>query len=261
MLDAVAIAVSRRGHGHPSGDHGAYRGRGPGVLVRRVPAVHGAAIGIDFAAGPLARPGQPGRAAGHRVDDLLLAVLRRDRHVLPRAHAHVPGGNDRVLPDRRHLRPVRLVRADERVGVRADRVPARGARPGPGRAELRDQQQRRRVPVAVRHRDRLRADRGAEHGPDRQGPGRPPAGRAGHRGLRADHRRAAGQGLDRAVPLLAGRRARGRAHPGVRAVLRRDGGTRAVRGGPGVLVDIRGRARPRRSRSPARSWRSGCSPR
>ena len=63
-------------------------------------------------------------------------------------------------------------------------------------------------------------------------------------GLPADHLRPADQERDRAVPLLAGRRARGRAHAGLRAVLRRHGRARPVRDRPGVLVDVRPGARP-----------------
>src|SRR5689334_7570694 len=44
---------------------------------------------------------------------------------------------------------------------------------------------------------------------------------------------------DRPVPLLARRRARGGAHPGLRAVLRRDGRTRPVRDRAGLLVGLR----------------------
>src|SRR5258708_7720838 len=57
-------------------------------------------------------PGQPGRGAGDRRDDLLLAVFPPGGHLLPRAHAHLPGRHDGLLPDRGHLRPVRMVRAD-----------------------------------------------------------------------------------------------------------------------------------------------------
>src|SRR5690242_18543746 len=48
---------------------------------------------------------------------------------------------------------------------------------------------------------------------------------------------------DRPVPLLARRRARGGAHPGLRAVLRRDGRTRPVRDRAGLLVGVRPGAR------------------
>src|SRR5580700_6991165 len=61
--------------------------------------------------------------------------------------------------------------------------------------------------------------------------------------LSPDHHRAARHGRDRAVPLLAPRRARGRADAGVRAVLRRDGRTRPVRNRPDVLVGVRHGAR------------------
>ena len=96
-------------------------------------------------------------------------------------------------------------------------------------------------------RRRLRPDRGAQHGPDRPGPRPAPAGRPGRGGVRAHRHRMADQGRDRPVPLLAGRRAGGRPHSGVRAVLRGHGGTRAVRRGPGLLVDVRpGPGEPRR---------------
>ena len=128
-----------------------------------------------------------------------------------------------------------------------------GTRPDPGRAQLRHHQQRRRLPVAVGHRRDLRPHRRAEHGADRRHHRPSPAGRAGRGGLPADHLGPADQERDRAVPLLAGRCARGRAHPGLRAVLRRDGGTGPVRDRPGVLVDVRpGPGAPGRDLAPVR---------
>src|ERR1700733_12842265 len=235
----------RRRDSAPGGGHGQggpWRGR---LLVRRVPAIaRGGHRHRLRGRTAQRRPGLPGRAAGHRGHDVLLAVLRAGGDLLPRAHAHVPGRHGRVLPDRRHLRPVRVVRAHGSVGLRADRLPARGARAAPGGAELRHHQQRGRLPVPVGHRPDLRAHRRAEHGPDRHRHRPAPARRAGHRGVPAHHHRAADQGRHRAVPPVAARRARGRAHPGLRAVLRRDGGARAVRGGPRLLVGVRRRARP-----------------
>ena len=219
----------------------------------------GVAIGIDFEAGSLsAGPGLPGRGPGDGRHDLLLAVLRAGGHLLPRAHADLPGGHDRLLPDRRHLRPVRLVRADGGGGLRPDRLPARGTRAAAGRAQLRHHQQRRRLPVAVGHRADLRPHRRAEHGPDR-GQYRPAsARRAGRGGVPARHRRSADQERDRPVPLLAGRRARGGAHAGLRAVLRRDGGARPVRDRPRLLVGVRPGASGTGRRSRTCSWRWAC---
>ena len=88
--------------------------------------------------------------------------------------------------------------------------------PDPGRAQLRHHQQRRRLPVAVRHRPDLRPNRALNMAQIGQylirhrTPRRPRRGR-----VRADPDRSADQERDRAVPLLAGRRARGRAHAGV----------------------------------------------
>ena len=229
---------------HAGGHHGPDGRRRPGLLVRRIPPGprH---RDRDRLRGGLAqrRPGQPGRGAGDRGDDLLLAVLRAGRHLLPRADADLPGGHGRLLPHRGHLRHVRVVRADGGGGLRADRLPARGTRADPGRAQLRHHQQRRRLPVAVRHRADLRPHRSAQHGPDRRPHRPPPARRAGHGGVPADHLGPADQERDRAVPLLARRRARGGADTGLRAVLRRDGGTRPVRDRPGLLVDVRPGAR------------------
>ena len=220
---------------------------------------HKVVIGIDFEAGlAQRRAGRDGRRAGDGGHDLLLAVLREGRHLLPHADADLPGGHDRLLPDRGHLRPVRLVRADGGVGVRADRLPARGTRADPGRAQLRRHQQRRRLPVAVRHRRHLRPHRGAQHGPDRRLHRPSPAGRARRGRLPADRLGPADQVRDRAVPLLARRRARGRAHAGLRAVLRRDGGARPVRDRPGVLVDVRpGPRAPGGDLAPVRRARRG----
>ena len=89
----------------------------------------------------------------------------------------------------------------------------------------------------------LRPHRSAQHGPDRRLHRPPPARRAGHGGVRAHHLGPADQERDRAVPLLARRRARGGADAGLRAALRRDGGTRPVRDRPGLLVDVRPGAR------------------
>ena len=61
---------------------------------------------------------------------------------------------------------------------------------------------------------------------------------------------------DRALPVLARRRARGGAHPGVRALLRGHGGARTVRSDAGVLVDVRGGPR-----APARDHRGTGHPR
>ena len=130
--------------------------------------VHGVAIGIDFEAGlAQRRTGVRWRGADDRLAGVLLAVLRTGRCLLSRPDAHVPGGHDGVLPHRRHLRHVRLVRADGCVRVRADRLPARRTRPDPGGAELRHHQQRGCLPVADRDRDDLRPQRRAQHGPDR----------------------------------------------------------------------------------------------
>ncbi len=72
------------------------------------------------------------------------------------------------------------------------------------------------------------------------------AGRPGCGVVRANHRGPAGQGRDRALPVLARGRDRGRADPGERAVLRGDGGDGQLRRDPGVLVDVRPGARPPR---------------
>ena len=75
------------------------------------------------------------------------------------------------------------------------------------RAQLRDHEQRRRVPVPHRHRAALRAHRRAEPRADRPATGVGAARRRTrrHRGD-DDHGRLLGQGGDRAVPLLVGRR-------------------------------------------------------
>ena len=213
-ISAAGPAAPRPAPGPGRGGHRSTAPRSPVMLVvimvRTAHGEHvywfagfrpsrGIAIGIDFEAGPLsAGPGLPGRRPGDRGDDLLLAVLRAGGHLLPRADADLPGGHGRLLPDRRHLRPVRVVRADGRGGLRADRLPARGTRVDPGRAQLRHHQQRRRLPVAVRHRPDLRPHRRAEHGPDRRRHRPSPAGRAGRGGVRAHHHRLADQGRDRA---------------------------------------------------------------
>src|SRR6185437_1696608 len=185
---------------------------------------HHVAVGIAFAADPdRRRPGGPRRTAGNRGDDLLLALLRARRDVLPRPHADIPCRYGWLLPDRRYLRHVRLVRAHGRVRVRAHRVPARRTRSAARRIELRDHQQRRRLPVIVGNSADLRPDRRAQHGADRPRPHRPPCRRSRGRLFSPDYLGLAGQGRDRAIPLLAGRRARRSAHAGLRAVLRSDG--------------------------------------
>ena len=147
---------------------------------------HGITIGIDFEVGPLSA-GLACLAAVLVTAGMVFSwrYFERVGHLLPRADAGVPGGHDGVLPHRRHLRHVRLVRADERGGLRADRLPPRRTRLDPGRAELRHHQQHRRLPDPVRDRRRLRAHRRAQHGPDRPGPRPAPAGRPGRGGIRA----------------------------------------------------------------------------
>ena len=136
------------------------------------------------------------------------------------------------------------------VRLRADRLPAGGARPAPGRPQLRRHQQRRRLPVADRDRAPLRPDRRAEHGPDRPGTwrARPPTASSSIAFVLVSPGFLV-KGGDRAVPLLARRRARGRADAGLRALLRRDGRARPVRLRPGVLDGLRRTARPTRPRS------------
>ena len=264
LLGRHAPGPRRGGHrgrrlrrGHAADHHGAHGRRRPGLLVRRFPAGPRHRDRHRLRGGPAQRrPGQPGRGARDRGDDLFLALLRAGRHLLSRADADLPGGHGRLLPHRGHLRPVRVVRGDGGGGLRADRLPAGGTRVAAGRAQLRHHQQHRRLPVAVRHRPDLRPHRGAQHGPDRRVHRPSPARRAGRGGVPADHLGPADQERDRAVPLLAGGRARGGAHPGLRAVLRRDGGAWPVRDRPGLLVDVRPGASGtgRRSRTCSSRW-------
>ena len=86
----------------------------------------------------------------------------------------------------------------------------------------------------------------------------PTARRPGRRGVRADHRRVPDQKRHRAVPFLAGRRPCRGADARLRAVLRRDGGTRPVRHRAGLLVSLRPGARSLRRRSGPRSRPWGC---
>ena len=110
------------------------------------------------------------------------------------------------------------------------------------------------------HRADLRPHRRPEHGADRLLARVVTRRRPRRHRVPAAHHRAAGQVGDRAVPLLARRRARGRPHAGLRAVLRRDGRARPVRDRPGLLVGVRRRARPPRPRSRTCSSPSACSP-
>src|SRR5439155_1487345 len=104
------------------------------------------------------------------------------------------------------------------------------------------------------------------HRRGRGGAGRSLAGRAADRGLHACDDGAVRQGGGGAIPFLAPRRARGRAHTRVRPVLGRDGGAGPVRGRPGLLDRVRRRVlRVRRRvvegargvRSPHRAGRRG----
>ncbi len=125
------------------------------------------------------------------------------------------------------------------VAYGADRVPDRGARADPGRDQLRDHQQHRRLRDVHRRGDAVRAHRRAEHGTDRGGAGRAPRRSAGDRRDGAVAARLPDQGGGSAAALLARGRARGCPDPGVRAVQRGDGRARGVRRGAAVLGGVR----------------------
>ena len=90
----------------------------------------GVALGIAFAVDPLgAGLAAVQRRAGRRRARLRRAALRRSRrHLFHALMLLFLGRDDRVLPHRRPVQPVRVLRADERVGVRARRL--RGAASG-----------------------------------------------------------------------------------------------------------------------------------
>ncbi len=83
--------------------------------------------------------------SGDGGDRVLVAVFRCRRRPVSRADAAVHGRDGGLLPDRRPVQPARVLRADGHRGLRADRVQDRGAWADPGRDQLRDHQQRRRV--------------------------------------------------------------------------------------------------------------------
>ncbi|CAK7286538.1 hypothetical protein SGPA1_40798 [Streptomyces misionensis JCM 4497] len=200
---------------------------------------------------PVARHGGarlPARPLGPR---LLLALLRRaaagPRRFVPRADAGLPGRHVRIRRRRGPVQRLRVLRADERGGLRPDRPPHRRGQGGPGGADLRRRQLAGRVRPVDGHRAAVRPHRRTVHDEDRPGPrqhGRPRrARRAGPGRVRAGAHRAAGQSGHRALPLLAPRRPRRRPHPGVHAAVRRDGRTRRVRRLAGLRHRLR---RPRR---------------
>ena len=147
----TAAAISRAGPAARRPAAGPRRGRHRGGRVRRRHArghhgPHGRRGSASTGSAGSARPAESQSASTSRPGPLsaglacLAAVLvtasmifswryfQPGGHLLPRAHADLPGGHDRLLPHRRHLRPVRMVRADGGGGLRPDRLPARGER-------------------------------------------------------------------------------------------------------------------------------------
>jgi hypothetical protein len=184
-----------------------------------------------------------------RGDRLLVALFRQRRRPVPRSDAAVHGGDGGLLLDGRPVQSARVLRADGRRGLRPHRVPDRGARSDPRRDQLRDHQQRGHLRDLHRARAVVRPDGGFEHGADRRRARRPPRRRPRRCGDGAPIPRLPDQGGRSSGALLAGRCACGRAHAGVRPVLRRDGRARRVRGRAALLDDLRRRARPARRRN------------
>ena len=132
-----------------------------------------------------------------------------------------------------------MVRADGGVGLCAHRIPARNAGLS-RRPEFRHHQHvgaylsLSGIALIYGRTGALNMAQIGGGSPDY--PADPPRGR----GLCPGHRRSADQERHCAVSLLAPGRPRGRTDPGLRVVLRRDGGTGAVRDRPRLLVGLRG---------------------
>ena len=202
---------------------------------------HGIALGVALRRRAARRRARRARRHAHdRRARLRLALLRGRGAARPGDPARLPRRDGRLHAERRPLQHVRLVRADERLRVRA--LPATAMRdPGAasGRDQLRGHEHDRRAARAVGHRARLRTHRRAQPRPDRRVARHAPPGRAGRRVVRLPARRLPGQGGRGAVPLLARGRLRGRTRAGVRRVRGRDERPRAARDRPHLLAGVR----------------------
>ena len=131
--------------------------------------------------------------------------------------ARLPRRDDRVRADRRPVQHVRLLRADERVGVRAHGYRIERAASLQGALTFAVTNSVGAVMIlfgiALLY-GRTGALNLAQVG---EALAQEPSRRARRGRVRADHGRVPRQGRDRAVPLLARRRLRGRTHPGVRS--------------------------------------------